>query len=142
MSSQTDLDQGGSFRQTQKVYLGPSVGWQEVAERWVLNVTTGGITTIARGTSLILVNFNGLVTLQLPSFKASPAGPQAIPRQFAIIPVTICDAGGFAGPGNPITILPFAGELISGFATFPLQSAYGAYVIRPDIVNGGGTLIQ
>lgn len=141
MPSQTDLDQGGSFRQTQKVYLGPSVGWQEVAERWVLNVTAGGITTIARGTSLILVNFNGAVTLQLPSFKASTAGPQAIPRQFAIIPVTICDAGGFA-QNFPITILPFAGELISGFATFPLQAAYGSYVIRPDIVNGGGSLIQ
>lgn len=141
MSSQLDLDQGGTFRQTQKVYLGPSVGWQEVAEQWLLNITAGGITTIARGTSMILVNFNGSVTIQLPSFKASLAGAQAIPRQFAVIPVVIVDSGGHSQT-FPITILPFGAETISGLSTIPLASNFGSFVIRPDIVNGGGTLIQ
>lgn len=141
MPSQLDLDQGGSFRQTQKVYLGPSIGWQEVAEQWIWNVVAGGVTAISRGTSLILVNFNGAVTLQLPSFRASAAGAQAIPRQFAIIPVILVDAGGFSG-ANPITINTFAGELVSGLSTFQLSSPFGSFIIRPDIINGGGTLIQ
>lgn len=141
MSSQIDLDQGGTFRQTQKVYLGPSVGWVQVAEQWILNVTTGGVTTISRGTNQILVAFNGAATIQLPSLKASLAGPQAIPNQFAVIPIVIADVGGFAFTHN-ITILPFPGELISGLASLPLASNYGALVIRPDIINGGGTLMQ
>ena len=141
MSSQQDLDQGGTFRQTQKLYLGPSVGWVEVAYQWQQNITAGGTTTLVRGTNLILVNFNGAVTLQLPSLKASAAGAQAIPRQFITVPIVIAEIGGFA-QANPITILPFAGELISGLATIPLASNYGAIVIRPDIVNGGGTLMQ
>jgi hypothetical protein len=147
VSSQQDLDQGGTFRQTQKLYLGPSVGWVEVADQWMQNVTVGGTTTLVRGTNLILVSFNGAVTLQLPSLRASLAGPQAIPRQFTAIPITISDIGGFAAPGTPINILPFGAELISGTfnnttTLLKLTSAFGAIVIRPDIVNGGGTLLQ
>jgi hypothetical protein len=147
MSSQLDLDQGGTYRQTQKLYLGPSVGWVEVADQWLQNVTTVGATTLVRGTNLILVNFNGLVTIQLPSLKASAAGAQAIPRQFTSIPLVISDVGGFATVANPITILPFGTELISGTfnntsTLLKLSSTYGSIVIRPDIVNGGGTLLQ
>lgn len=141
MGSQQDLDQGGTFRQTQKLYLGPSVGWVEISDQWLLNVITAGTITIARGTNLILVNFNGAVTIQLPSFKASSAGAQAIPKQFTTVPVIISDIGGFAF-ANPITILPFGVELISGLASIPLGSNYGSIVIRPDIVNGGGTMLQ
>jgi hypothetical protein len=147
VSSQLDLDQGGTIRQTHKVYLGPSVGWVEASWEWVLNVTAGGTTTVALGNNLILVNFNGTVTIQLPSLKASAAGVQAIPRQFLILPITISDIGGFAAPGTPINILPFGSELISGTfnnttTILKLTSAYGAIVIRPDIINGGGTLLQ
>jgi hypothetical protein len=141
VSFQQDLDQGGTFRQTQKLYLGPSVGWIEYADQWVQNVTTGGTTTLVRGTNIILVAFNGAVTLQLPSLKASAAGPQAIPRQFSSVPITICDIGGFA-LANPITVLPFAGETLSGLASVPLASNFGSLVIRPDIVNGGGQFLQ
>lgn len=141
MGSQLDLDQGGHYRESQRLYLGPSVGWVTLQAQWVENVIVGGTTTILRGTNMILVNFEGSVTIQLPSFLASAAGPQAIPNQFAIVPVVICDIGGFA-LANPITILPAAGELISGLASIDLQSNYGSYVIRPDIVNGGGTLLQ
>jgi hypothetical protein len=147
VSSQLDLDQGGTFRQTQKLYLGPSVGWVEVADQWLQNVTAGGITTLVQGTNLILVSFNGAVSLQLPSLKASAAGAQALPRQFTSIPIVISDIGGFAGSTGPITILPFGTELISG--TFNntttlliLNAPFGSLVIRPDIVNGGGNLLQ
>jgi hypothetical protein len=146
MPSQLDLDQGGTFRQTQKLYLGPSVGWVEVADQWLLNVLAGGTTLLSRGTNLILVNFNGAVTIQLPSLKASAAGAQAIPRQFTTIPIIISDIGGFA-VANPINVLPFGPELISGTfnnttTILQLSSNFGSLVIRPDIVNGGGTLLQ
>jgi hypothetical protein len=141
MADQRDLDQGGTFRQTQKLYLGPSVGWVEYADQWLLNVTVGGTTTLQRGTNLVLVNFNGAVTIQLPSLKASAAGAQAIPKQFTTVPITICDIGGFAF-SNPITVLPFGTELISGLASVPIGSNFGSLVIRPDIINGGGTMLQ
>jgi hypothetical protein len=141
MGSQLDLDQGGTFRQTQKLYLGPSVGWVEVADQWLLNIIAGGTTNLSRGTNLVLVNFNGSVTIQLPSLKASAAGAQAIPKQFTTVPIIITDIGGFAF-ANPITILPFGTELISGLNTIPLASNFGSIVIRPDIVNGGGTMLQ
>lgn len=147
MPSQLDLDQGGTLRQTQKLYLGPSVGWVEVPFSWLLNVTAVGTTLVSRGTNTILVNFNGLVSIQLPSLKASAAGAQAIPRQFITVPIVISDIGGFATPANPITILPFGTELISGTfnnttTLLKLTSSFGSIVIRPDIVNGGGTMLQ
>jgi hypothetical protein len=141
MSSQLDLDQGGTYREKARVYLGPSIGWVEVSWQAILNVTAGGTTNILRGTNLILVNFNGAATIQLPSFKATAAGGMAIPAQFALIPIVICDVGGFAF-ANPITVLPFGTELISGLASVPIASNFGSLVIRPDIVNGGGTLMQ
>lgn len=146
MSSQLDLDQGGTFRQTQKLYLGPSVGWVEYADQWVLNVITAGTTILQRGTNLILVNVGGSVSLQLPSLKASTAGAQAIPRQFSTVPIVVTDIGGFA-TANPISILPSGSELISGTfnnttTLLKLSQNYGSIVIRPDIVNGGGTLLQ
>lgn len=141
MPSQLDLDQGGTYRQTERLYLGPSVGWVEVPNVAQLNVTSGGTTTLLRGTNLILVSFNGAVTIQLPSLKASLSGAVGLPKQFSTIPIVICDVGGFAF-SNPITVLPFGAELISGLASVPIGSNYGSLVIRPDIVNGGGTLMQ
>ena len=146
MASQLDLDQGGTNRQTHKVYLGPSVGWVEASWEWLQNILLGGTTSMGLGTNLVLVNFNGAVSIQLPSFKATSAGAQAIPRQFLILPVVISDVGGFA-QANPITILPFGTELISGLfnnttTLLKLSSNFGSLVIRPDTVNGGGTLLQ
>lgn len=141
MPSQLDLDQGGTYRQTERLYLGPSVGWVEIPNVAQLNVTSGGVTTLLRGTTLVLVAFNGAVTIQLPSLKASASGAIGLPKQFSIVPITICDVGGFAF-ANPITVLPFGSELISGLASVPLGSNFGSIVIRPDIVNGGGTMLQ
>lgn len=144
MASQLDLDQGGTFRQTRKVYMGPSVGWVAAPDQTVLDVISGGTTTLLRGMNLVLANFNGSVSIQLPPAKTF-ANPQAIPYQHVIIPVVILDKGGFASAINPIQILCDASELgpgIDGLPSIEITSAYGAYVLRPNIITGGWTLLQ
>ena len=141
MGSQLDQDQGGTQRQTQRVYLGPSVGWIYAPSSVVLDVKVTGTTTILLGTCLVKVNFNGSVTLQLPLAKANAAGAQAVPGTFVSVPIVIVDIGGFA-TANPITILPAGAELIDGQASILLNSNYGAFTLQPDVVNGGWTLIQ
>lgn len=142
MSSQTDLDQGGTFRQTQKVYLGPSVGWVTAPSQTILPITTAGPVSVARGMNLVLVSFNGVMVLNLASSKASLAGAQAIPQQFVIVPTVIVDSGGFASDVNTITIVPFGTERIDGLASIQIVQAYGAFVLKPNIDLGGWTLTQ
>ncbi len=120
--SQLDLDQGGP-------------------QQAVLPITTGGAVSVLRGTNLVTVNFNGSVTLNLPSAKASPQSPQAIPGQWVLLPITVVDVGGFAGT-NPITINPFGAELISGLASVSLASPYGSIILKPILETGGWTLLQ
>jgi len=141
MSSQTDLDQGGTFRQWVRMWMGPSVGFVNVPIDAVLNITAAGVYTIARGTSLILVSANGNVTINLPSSQASPQGPQAIPGQWVINPVTIVDIGGFAG-SNTYNIVPFGAETISGLASVQLASARGTIILIPILTTGGWNLGQ
>lgn len=141
MGSQTDLDQGGTFRQYERYWMGPSVGWVTSPQQAVLPITTGGAVSISRGTNLVTVSFNGSVTLNLPSAKASPQSPQAIPGQWVLLPVTVVDIGGFA-TANPITINPFGAELISGLASVQLASAYGSIILKPILETGGWTLLQ
>ena len=75
MPSQLDLDQGGTFRQFQRVWQGPSVGWVIYPFSAVLEIKTGGTFAISRGTTLIKLNVNASVTLNLPSSKATVLGP-------------------------------------------------------------------
>lgn len=141
MASQTDLDQGGTFRQWTKMFMGPSVGWVPVPIDAVLNITTGGTFTIARGTSLILINVDASVTLNLPSSKASVAGPQALPGQWVINPVTVVDIGGFADTRTYL-IVPNGSETISGLANVQLASERGSLILNPILSTGGWNLIQ
>ena len=141
MASQTDLDQGGTFRQQQKVYLGPSIGWVTAPSTVILRVTTAGTTTVQLGNSLITVSVNGSVTLQLPLARSNAAGQAAVPGQAVAIPVVVVDIGGFA-TANPITILPAGAETIDGPASASLSSSYGSFTLQPDVINGGWTLIQ
>lgn len=141
MSSQLDLDQGGTFRQWTKMWMGPSVGWVPVPVDAVLDITAAGTYTILRGTSLILINVNGNVTLNLPSAKAAPQGPQAIPGQWVINPVTIVDIGGFAS-ANAYRINPQAPETISGLPFVDLASDRGTIILNPILATGGWNLIQ
>jgi hypothetical protein len=141
MSSQTDLDQGGTFRQWVKMFMGPSVGWLSVPVDAVLDITATGTYTIARGTSLILLNVDANVTLNLPSSRASPQGPQAIPGQWVINPVTIVDIGGFAST-RTYRIVPNGAETISGLASVDLASDRGTIILNPILTTGGWNLIQ
>lgn len=141
MGSQLDLDQGGTFRQWVRNYMGPSVGWVSVPVDAVLNITATGTYTIQRGTSLILLNVNANVTINLPSAKASPQGPQAIPGQWVINPVTIVDIGGFAST-RVYNIVPFAGETISGLASVQLATDRGTVILIPILTTGGWNLGQ
>ena len=141
MGSQTDLDQGGTFRQYERYWMGPSVGWVTQPQQAVLPITTAGTVAVSRGTNLITLNVNGSVTINLPSAKASPQSPQAIPGQWVLIPLTIVDIGGFAA-ANTYTINPFGAELISGLATIRLASNYGAFILKPILETGGWTLLQ
>jgi hypothetical protein len=141
MGSQLDLDQGGTFRQYQRVYMGPSVGFLLVPQQAVLPITAAGTVSVARGTNLITINVNGNVTIDLPSSKASVQGPQAIPGQWWLEMVTIADVGGFAS-ANVYTINPFGTETISGLASIALASNYGAFLLKPLLETGGWTLLQ
>lgn len=141
MASQQDLDQGGTFRQWTKMYMGPSVGWVPVPVDAVLNITTAGVHTLVRGTSLVLINVNADVSIQLPSSKAAPQGPQAIPGQWVINPVTIVDIGGHAA-AFIYTITPFPGETISGLANVDLAADRGTIILNPILTTGGWNLIQ
>ena len=141
MGSQTDLDQGGTFRSTQRVYQGPSIGWVTSAVSVILPITTAGPITVQPGNSLVTVNFNGPVTINLPLAKGSAAGAGVIPGQFAVPPLTIVDIGGFAQTGT-ITINAAGGETIDGLASITITSAFGAYRLQPNVINGGWTLTQ
>ena len=140
MGSQLDLDQGGINRQTQLTYLGPSIGWVRTAVSVVLPITATGTTNVLLGNTLVTVNVNGAVTVQLPSTKTSAAGAGALPGNYVQNPLTIVDIGGFAA-AHPITILPAAGETIDGLASISLQTAYGAYILSPNISASGGWAI-
>lgn len=141
MPSQLDLDAGGTFRQTQRVFMGHSIGWVNAPITSILPVTVAGTTVVQLGNTLITVNVNGSVTIQLPKFKGNQAGAVGLPGTFIAIPIIIVDIGGFA-TANPITILPGAGETIDGQANAILSSNYGAFTLQPDVINGGATLIQ
>lgn len=132
MASNTDLDQGGTARQWQKVNLGPTVGWLLFQISNVLNVVLAGITNVSVGTTLVTVNVNGAVTIQLPSAIASGG----IPTTFLGLPITVVDIGGFAAANN-ITILPFGTETIMGLASIQIATNYGAFTLTPNTVSGG-----
>jgi len=118
-------------------FLGPSVGWVWTPEDNVLPVTKTGTTTILQGTTLVQVNINGSVTVQLPSAKSSVnASAGALPGTFLGLPITVVDIGGFA-VSHPITILPFGTETIMSLASIAITAAYGGFTLVPNINSGG-----
>lgn len=142
MSSQTDLDKGGTSRQWVRKYLGPSVGWIDVPSENILPIITVGTYNIDPSTNLVLVNVAGAVTINLPSALTPSAGAQAQPRLFAQNPITIVDIGGNAN-ANPITINPFSGaENIMGLSSIQLTTNYGAYSLQPSNAQAGWTSIS
>lgn len=123
--------------------MGPSIGWQMAPASVVLPITAVGTTTVAVGNSLVTVNINGPVTIQLPSALGNPVGAAAVPGTWIPTPITVMDVGGFANATTAkITILPFGSETIDGVASITIESPYAAYVLRPRLVTGGWTLVQ
>lgn len=136
MGSQTDLDQGGTFRQWKRVWMGPSVGWVYAPDQNEWDITAAGTTTIYPGTNLVKVNVAGLVTVQL--FSSLNPGPPAgaRPGDYVVSPLTVIDLGGHA-TAFPITILPYAGETIAGNASLEISADYGAFTLYPKKTTGG-----
>lgn len=132
MASQLDLDQGGTVRQWDKIYLGPSVGWVNVPHKNILNITAANaVATIDLSTNYVQVNAATLVTLTLPSTLQPTIPANSIPGLFARAAVSILDVGGHAD-AFAITILPAAGDLIMGLASIQITSKYGGFILYPS----------
>ena len=135
MPSQTDLDQGGTFRQWQTVYLGPSIGYIRYPVQNQLNITTSGTYTLDPSTNYVTVNATGSTNIILPSVTTPPAGAGAQPGLFAENPIMIIDVGGHANPTtNLITIIPknIATETIMGLGSISISVSYGGYTLSPN----------
>jgi hypothetical protein len=142
MASQLDLDQGGTYRQWERVYLGPSVGWVYTAKRNVLLITAAGTYQLVYGTSLVQVNCAGLVTVTLPSAIDPTVPPSAMPGPYTKTPITIVDIGGNASTYN-ITINPFSGaENIMGTPSIVVAVDYGGYILFPVSAQMGWSNAQ
>lgn len=139
MSSQLDLDQGGTSREWMRTYLGPSVGWVNIPARNLLEITTGSTVTLDPSTNLVHVNVNGAVVIILPpaTNPAVPAG--ALPGPYAKNSVAIVDVGGFAA-AHPITIQPISvSETILGLASIQITSNFGGFILYPSNLLRGWT---
>lgn len=135
MVSQLDLDQGGTDRQIIRKYLGPSVGWVAIPDNSFWPVIVGGTTTLLLGTTLVPVSYDGDgVNIVLPpvSLPNPPAGVLPIP--YARLPLTVYDAGGFAGD-HPITLTPADGETIMGLSSIQIAVAFGGWSLMPHPEN-------
>lgn len=143
MTSQIDLDQGGTHRQYQRLWLGPSVGWIDYPVIARLIITGAGTYTIVPGTNLIQVNVaSGVVNIDLPSSKASPASPQAIPGLSVYNPIIIVDLSGEAGTTTTINVFPLAPELIANLTEIQLAAPFGTLLLEPLLNSGGWNLGQ
>ena len=139
MTSQTDLDQGGTFREWVRTYMGPSVGWVMAPARNVLTVTAIGTYTLNLSTTLVIINTTAAVTIVLPSAKNPSVPAGALPGPYVKSIVTVVDIAG--APNVMITPISVA-ETIMGLASIPLSTAYGSYSLRPDSSFNGWTAAQ
>ena len=138
-----DLDQGGTFRETTRIYLGPSLGWSQGSAPPSAVITVGAVGTVLvqQGTSIVHVNVNGSVTVQLFAARGNAAGAGQVPGSYIQTVLTVNDVGGYA-QAFPITILPAVGETISGSNSFILSANYGLVTLLADVLNGGWTAVN
>jgi hypothetical protein len=139
MTSQLDLDQGGTSRQWVLAELGPTFGgvWYPLQNLLITSAPT--TVTMDPSSSMVQVNVAGLVTVILPSAKQPPVPAQ--PGLFVKNPVTIADIGGNAS-SFPITIKPLPGENIMGLASIQITSNYGAFTLEPSALLMGWNSIS
>ena len=113
MASQTDLDQGNTWRHWGLQFLGPSIGWVYGPAQNILNVNAAGTYNVDASTNVVEVNSGGAVILNLPK-AANPSGGGQ-PGLLVDPSILIVDVGGNTnGTTNTITINPQAGETIMG----------------------------
>lgn len=139
MPSQTDLDQGGTFREWVRTFMGPSVGWVMAPARSVLPIAAAGAYPVGLSTTLVIINTTAAVTLTLPSALNADVPAGALPGPYVKSIVTIVD---IAGAPN-VTVEPISGaETIMGLTSISLTTAYGSYSLRPDNAFKGWTAAQ
>jgi hypothetical protein len=132
MGSQTDLDQGGTFRIWEQVYMGPSLGWTKRPVLNTLLIASAGTYILDLSTNVVKVNVVGSVTIILPSVLGSSGGPQAQLGKYVSASVIIEDVGGNANT-FPITIQPASvSETIMGLASIQIVSNFGAFTLAPE----------
>lgn len=136
MTSQLDLDQGGTFREWTKVYLGPSVGHVWVPNRSQLLITAAGTYTLDFSTTYVQVSIAGAVTIILPPLTgALTVPPIALPGRSVKTPISIVDVGGFAA-ANPITIQPSSpSDTIFGLTQIQIANAFGGFILYPNVAT-------
>jgi hypothetical protein len=102
----SDLDKGGAYSQMQRVWHGPTLGWLNEFVLPVVTITSGGITDVPPGVSLLLVDVAATVTINLPDANVV-LQQTAYQAAFGIErSIWIKDFGGNAAAFN-ITINPF-----------------------------------
>lgn len=139
MSSQTDLDQGGTYREWKPAWLGPSLGWVWMPNRNVLQITAAGTYTLDPSTSLVEVNVAGAVTVVLPSAIDPTVPANVLPGRFVKTPITVVDIGGNAAT-HPITINPASGaENVLGLISIQVSVNYGGFILYPSNTLKGWT---
>jgi hypothetical protein len=106
-----DLDQGGTPIQAVVVDLGPSLGGVSTLIGPQTKVVSAGTFTIVPGTSTVLVNAAGPVTLLLPSASAWVLEPAYQPATAFDRSLWIKDYGGNAAAFH-ITITPNGTDVI------------------------------
>lgn len=134
MPSQTDYDQGGTSRQWVRTYMGPSIGWVYLPGRNPFEIIAVGTFTLQPDTSVVNVNVNGAVTINLPRAQNPSAPAGVLPALYSRTAISIVDVGGFA-TAHPITIAPQAGETIMGLASVQITSNYGAFILSPNVAG-------
>src|SRR5208282_3757608 len=139
MASQLDLDQGGTFREWVRTYLGPSIGWIMAPARNVLTITAAGTYNLLPSTTLVVINTTGAVIVILPTAidPLVPAG--ALPGPYVKSIITIVDIDGTPN----ITIRPASiAETVMGLASIPLTTPYGSFSLSPSSTLMGWTAAQ
>jgi len=140
VGSQTDFDQGGTDREWDRSYRGPSVGWIWVPKRNSYPggpITAAGTYTLDPSTNYVEVNCVGAVILILPSAVNPVVGPQAQPGLFARPNLVIVDIGGNA-QAHPITIQRNnSNENVLGLVSIQITVNYGGYTLSPSSSQKG-----
>jgi hypothetical protein len=105
----SDLDKGGAYSQKQRVWFGPTEGWKDSFVLPSVTITSGGVTNLPAGISLLLIDVAATVTINLPSAIVVLQQTAYQPANGIERSIWIKDFGGNAAAFN-ITVNPFGTE--------------------------------